>query len=132
MDDGGSCWACDRRLLWWNADDVHQYLDNEGPIGDLIEMEINFITTLGLTAGVLTTIAYLPQLIKTWKTKSADDLSWSMLIVLCIGIILWLIYGVIEQDIPLIFANVVTFIFALIILILKIRYQPDSSEDSDD
>jgi MtN3 and saliva related transmembrane protein len=95
-------------------------------------MEINFITTLGLTAGVLTTIAYLPQLIKTWKTKSADDLSWSMLIVLCIGIILWLIYGVIEQDIPLIFANVVTFIFALIILILKIRYQPNNSEDAGD
>lgn len=95
-------------------------------------MEINLITTLGLTAGVLTTIAYLPQLIKTWKTKSANDLSWSMLIVLCIGIILWLIYGVIEQDLPLIFANVVTFIFALIILILKIRYQPGSSENSGD
>ncbi|NJP09270.1 MAG: SemiSWEET transporter [Leptolyngbyaceae cyanobacterium RU_5_1] len=86
-------------------------------------MEIDVITTLGLTAGVLTTIAYLPQLIKTWQSKSAADLSWSMLIVLCTGIILWLVYGVIVHDIPLIAANVVTFIFASIILVLKICYK---------
>lgn len=86
-------------------------------------MEIDFITTLGLTAGVLTTIAYLPQLIKTWQSKSAGDLSWSMLITLCVGIILWLVYGAIVHDIPLIAANIVTFVFALIILVLKLRYQ---------
>jgi MtN3 and saliva related transmembrane protein len=85
-------------------------------------MEIDFITTLGLTAGLLTTIAYLPQLIKTWKSKSASDLSWSMLITLCTGIILWLVYGVYVQDIPLIAANIVTLLLASIILVLKIRY----------
>jgi MtN3 and saliva related transmembrane protein len=85
-------------------------------------MEIDFITTLGLTAGLLTTIAYLPQLIKTWKSKSASDLSWSMLITLCTGIILWLVYGVYVQDIPLIAANMVTLLLASIILVLKIRY----------
>ena len=52
-------------------------------------MEIDYITTLGITAGILTTIAYLPQLIKTWQSKSAGDISWTMLIVLCLGIILW-------------------------------------------
>ena len=82
-------------------------------------MDINFTTTLGLVAGILTTIAYLPQLIKTWKSKSADDLSWTMLIVLCTGIILWLVYGFYIQDIPIIAANIVTFIFASIILVLK-------------
>ncbi|MBW4612986.1 MAG: SemiSWEET transporter [Desmonostoc vinosum HA7617-LM4] len=86
-------------------------------------MEFDFITALGISAGVLTTIAYLPQLIKTWKSKSADDLSWSMLIVLCTGIILWLIYGFSVQDLPIIGANIVTLIFASIILILKIKYK---------
>lgn len=86
-------------------------------------MEIDFITTLGLTAGVLTTIAYLPQLIKTWKSKSASDLSWSMLIILCTGIILWLVYGSYVHDVPIIAANVVTLLLASVILVLKIKYR---------
>ncbi|MBH8565391.1 SemiSWEET transporter [Nostoc sp. CENA67] len=86
-------------------------------------MEFDFTTTLGLMAGVLTTIAYLPQLIKTWKSKSAEDLSWSMLIILCIGIILWLIYGVSVHDLPILAANIVTLILASVILVLKIRYK---------
>nr|WP_202950669.1 SemiSWEET transporter [Pseudanabaena sp. PCC 6802] len=90
-------------------------------------MEFNYITTLGLVAGVLTTLAYLPQVIKTWKSKSAQDLSWSMLIVLCIGIVLWLVYGFSIQDIPIIAANVVTLILASIILALKIKYQNGAS-----
>lgn len=86
-------------------------------------MEINNITTLGLAAGLLTTIAYLPQVIKTWKSKSAQDLSWSMLIVLCIGIVLWLVYGFSVRDIPVIAANILTLLLVSIILVLKIRYK---------
>ncbi len=86
-------------------------------------MEINYLTTLGLAAGLLTTIAYLPQVIKTWKSKSANDLSWSMLIVLCIGIVLWLVYGFSVQDIPVIAANILTLLLVSIILVLKIRYK---------
>lgn len=89
-------------------------------------MEINFTTTLGLVAGVLTTIAYLPQLIKTWQSKSADDLSWSMLIILCLGIILWLVYGFSIHDIPIVAANIVTFMLASVILVLKIRYKQEA------
>jgi MtN3 and saliva related transmembrane protein len=85
-------------------------------------MKIELTTALGLVAGVLTTLAYLPQLIKTWKSRSANDLSWSMLIILCTGIVLWLVYGFWVHDIPIIAANVVTFLFAAIILFLKIRY----------
>ena len=88
-------------------------------------MDSNLTTTLGLVAGVLTTIAYLPQLIKTWQSKSADDLSWSMLIILCIGIILWLVYGFSVHDIPIVAANIVTFVLASVILILKIRYKQE-------
>ena len=86
-------------------------------------MEINYLTTLGLAAGLLTTIAYLPQVIKTWKSKSAQDLSWSMLIVLCIGIVLWLVYGFSVRDIPVIAANILTLLLVSIILVLKIRYK---------
>jgi MtN3 and saliva related transmembrane protein len=89
-------------------------------------MEINYLTTLGLAAGLLTTIAYLPQVIKTWKSKSAQDLSWSMLIVLCIGIVLWLVYGFSVQDIPVIAANILTLLLVSIILVLKIRYKNEA------
>jgi MtN3 and saliva related transmembrane protein len=82
-----------------------------------------FATTLGLTAGLLTTIAYLPQLVKTWQSKSAADLSWSMLIILWLGIILWLAYGIVIWSFPILAANVMTLIFASVILCLKFRYQ---------
>jgi MtN3 and saliva related transmembrane protein len=86
-------------------------------------MEIDYITTLGITAGILTTIAYLPQLIKTWQSKSAGDISWTMLIVLCLGIILWLAYGLAIHDLPILLANIVTLLLAGVILVLKIRYR---------
>ncbi len=89
---------------------------------------MNLVTVLGLVAGTLTTAAYFPQLLKTWKSKSAGDISWSMLISLCVGIILWLIYGVYVQDIPVILANVVTLLFTSNILILKIRYRTPGGE----
>jgi MtN3 and saliva related transmembrane protein len=85
-------------------------------------MEIDFTTTLGITAGILSTIAYLPQVIKTWKSKSAQDLSWNMLIILCTGVILWLIYSISIRDVPMTAANVVTLLLTSVILTLKIKY----------
>lgn len=84
---------------------------------------MDFITILGLIAGTLTTIAFLPQLFKTWKSKSAKDVSIEMLIVFSIGVFLWLIYGIYLQALPIILANLLTLIFNLIILGLKIRYR---------
>lgn len=80
-------------------------------------------TVLGLLAGTMTTVAYCPQLVKTWQSKSADDLSWSMLIVLCLGILLWLVYGTSVQDVPVICANVLTLALSSTILGLKIHYR---------
>lgn len=91
-------------------------------------MELDSLTILGLIAGTLTTIAYVPQLIKTWRSKSAGDLSWGMLITLCTGIILWLVYGFYAQDIPVIAANIVTLVLSSIILVLKIRYRSGAIE----
>ena len=88
-------------------------------VGELMD----FTTTLGLMAGTLTTLAYLPQLIKIWRSKSATDLSWGMLVTLCLGILLWLIYGTYMHDLPVICANAITLVLSCVILLLKIRYQ---------
>ena len=81
------------------------------------------MTILGLAAGTLTTIAFIPQLMKTWQTKSAKDVSFLMLITFNIGIFLWLIYGIYLQALPIILANGITLVFNLIILWLKIKYR---------
>jgi len=77
---------------------------------------------LGLSAGVLTTIAFIPQLTKTWKTKCADDVSMGMLVTFCTGVFLWLLYGLSIQSLPVVLANAVTLVLAALILVLKIRY----------
>ena len=77
----------------------------------------------GFSAALLTTIAFLPQLYKTWTTKSAEDVSLIMLILFITGLICWIIYGSRIHSIPILVANVVTFIFNFSILILKISYK---------
>ncbi|MEH2294419.1 SemiSWEET transporter [Nostoc sp.] len=84
---------------------------------------MDFLTILGLAAATLTTTAFLPQMFKTWQTKSAKDVSLVTLITFITGVFLWLIYGIYLQSLPIILANAVTFIFNLIILWLKIRYR---------
>lgn len=81
------------------------------------------IEWLGLTAGFLTTIAFLPQVIKTWKTRSAKDISLHMFLIFCIGVSLWLIYGIIIDDLPIIVSNILTLLLASSILFFKIRYK---------
>jgi len=71
----------------------------------------------------LTTIAFLPQVIKAWKSKHTKDISLIMFIVLTIGIFLWVVYGFLILSMPVIAANVVTFVLALTILILKLKYK---------
>ena len=86
----------------------------------------NYIDLFGFLAALLTTIAFLPQLYKTWKTKSADDVSLIMLILFIIGLICWIIYGININSIPILVANIVTFIFNFSILILKITYSKNN------
>tara|TARA_Y100001968_G_scaffold186430_1_gene170852 strand:+ start:129 stop:404 length:276 start_codon:yes stop_codon:yes gene_type:complete len=85
--------------------------------------DFNYIDLFGFLAAFLTTIAFLPQLYKTWQTKSAEDVSLIMLILFITGLICWIIYGSKINSIPIIVANVVTFIFNFSILILKITYR---------
>jgi len=79
------------------------------------------VTLLGLLAGVLTTIAFVPQVVKTWRTRSTHDISLWMFSILVAGITAWLVYGAIIGDLPLIMANAVTLLLAGTILVFKIR-----------
>lgn len=84
---------------------------------------MNYIDLLGFLAGCLTTSAFVPQVIRTWKTKSTHDLSLGMWIAFCIGVLCWLVYGFILEASPIIFTNFVTLFLAGTILFLKIRYK---------
>ncbi|HEY9598838.1 MAG TPA: SemiSWEET transporter [Cyanophyceae cyanobacterium] len=86
-------------------------------------MATDFIDVLGFLAGALTTIAFVPQLLKTWTTKSAKDVSLVMMITFCTGLFLWFMYGLAIQAMPVIVTNAVTLILASLILILKIKYR---------
>ena len=87
--------------------------------------QFNYIDLFGFLAALLTTIAFLPQVYKTWETKSADDVSLTMLILFITGLICWIIYGLKIDSIPIVLANIITFIFNFSILILKITYSND-------
>lgn len=78
---------------------------------------------IGLVAAFLTTSAYVPQVYKTWKTKSAGNISLTMYIAMFTGIILWLLYGIHLNSFAMIVANCITAVLTLIILFFKIRYK---------
>ncbi|MCK5169891.1 MAG: SemiSWEET family sugar transporter [Bacteroidales bacterium] len=84
---------------------------------------MNLITILGLVAAACTTISFLPQAIKAVRTRQTKDISLGMYTLLTTGIVLWLIYGVIKNDLPIILANGITLVFAATILFLKIKYK---------
>jgi MtN3 and saliva related transmembrane protein len=81
------------------------------------------IEMLGLVAGGCTTIAFLPQVLKTWKSRSAKDLSLGMFSFFCFGVLLWLIYGIMVNDIPVIAANSMTLMPASTLLFFKLRFK---------
>ena len=83
---------------------------------------MEYVILLGLAAGTLTAISFLPQVIRTWKLKEAKDLSLMTYIILTLGVTLWLIYGIIKSDIPIIAANTVTIVLASTILFFKLKY----------
>lgn len=84
---------------------------------------MDFVQILGLVAGTLTTIAFLPQVVKTYRSRSARDLSLFMFSIFCLGTLLWLYYGILKKDVPVIAANSVTTLLALAILVMKFRFK---------
>ena len=78
---------------------------------------------IGSIAAVLTTFAFLPQVIKVIKTKDTESIALGMYLMQVLGIALWLAHGLVIQDLPLILANSVSFILSGTILVYKIRYK---------
>lgn len=84
---------------------------------------MDWIIIIGLLAATITTTSFLPQLIKSWKTKRTTDISLLTYVVLVIGLSLWLFYGILIKDLPLIIANSVTIILSGSVLFLKIKHK---------
>ena len=79
------------------------------------------IEVIGYIAGILTTVAFVPQVVQTWRSRSAGDLSLAMLAAFTVGILLWLIYGVAVASWPLVLSNAVTLLLTGLLLLLKLR-----------
>ncbi len=84
---------------------------------------MEFQEILGYLAAFFTTASFLPQVYKTWKTKSAEGLSLTMYIVFFTGIVCWLIYGIYLNSMPIILANSVTGICAFLLILMKLKYK---------
>ena len=80
------------------------------------------MSIIGFVAGTCTTLAVLPQVIRTWRTRSTEDISLGMFSLMVFGIALWLFYGIVIGDWPLIIADSVSLLFAAVILGMKVRY----------
>ena len=88
----------------------------------LMNLEPHQIEVIGYCAAFLTTIAFLPQAIQSWRTRDLSGVSLGMYSLFTAGVGLWLIYGLIIEKWPLILANALTFALALSILLLKLRH----------
>jgi MtN3 and saliva related transmembrane protein len=83
---------------------------------------MSIIQIIGLLAGGCTTVAFVPQVIKTWRSRSARDLSLGMFLIFTAGVGLWLLYGFLIRDIPVIAANLITLLLAGWLLVMKLRW----------
>lgn len=85
-------------------------------------MNVRWITVLGFAAGTLTTLSFVPQVHKAWRSKRCDDLSLGMLLAFGAGVLLWLVYGLLLRASPIIVANAITLALILALLWLKGRF----------
>jgi MtN3 and saliva related transmembrane protein len=83
---------------------------------------MDLTSLVGLAAGLLTTVSLVPQVTKIWKSRSAKDVSRKMFIAFCLGVALWLVYGIAKGDIPMMIWNSVSLVLALSILGMKLKF----------
>ena len=81
------------------------------------------ITILGLLAATMTTVAFLPQILKNWKTRSAGDLSFGTFGLFTAGLVLWLAYGIIIGNLPIIVSNTITLALNAVNLAQMVKYR---------
>ena len=80
------------------------------------------VVIVGYIAGALTTVSFVPQVIRTWKLRETKDFSLAMLLLFAAGMLLWTIYGIWINSIPIIAANMVTLGLVVILLWMKLKY----------
>ena len=83
---------------------------------------MEFVDVLGYVAGLLTTLTFLPQVIKTVKEKSAKDVSLNMFLIAATNQVLWVIYGVLKKDLVIIMTNVLILVLSLTMIFLKLKF----------
>lgn len=83
---------------------------------------VDYVTLLGLAAGVFTTFSFVPQIIRSVRRKSTKDISWYFLFLWLAGFGLWFVYGIIIGSVPLIVWNSVSFLIAAAMSALKLKY----------
>lgn len=83
---------------------------------------IDLVEGLGLLAGAQTTLAFLPQALKVWRSKSAHDISLATFLMFCGGVSCWLAYGLLIDSLSIVVANALTLALAFSILVMKLRY----------
>ena len=86
------------------------------------------VNIVGYVAATLTTVSFLPQVIRVVKLRSARDVSLGMFLIFSAGTFLWFLYGLLQGGFPIILANAITFILSVTILILKMRYDSHATE----
>ena len=78
--------------------------------------------SIGIIAGLLCTISFIPQVVKVFKTKNTRDLSLFTFITFLFGISLWMVYGIMLKEIPIVLANLTTSVLVILIIIMKIKH----------
>lgn len=85
-------------------------------------LDTSLADAIGAVAGTLTTLSFLPQVIKTWRSRSTRDISTTMFVAFCLGVALWLVYGLMLAAWPIVITNAATLVLAGAILALKLRH----------
>jgi len=84
---------------------------------------MNYLASIiGFIAAILTTVAFVPQILKIWRARSAKDVSLGMYTVFTLGIVLWLAYGILIDSWPIILANCVTLLLTGVVLVMKVKF----------
>jgi MtN3 and saliva related transmembrane protein len=91
---------------------------------------MDMIQILGLAAGACTSLAAVPQLYKTWKTKEVENISLKMFLLYVVGMSMWLTYGIIKSDLPIIITNAIALTFHGMMLFFKLKYKNKAAAET--
>jgi MtN3 and saliva related transmembrane protein len=91
---------------------------------DPVDPSSPLIRVIGYVAGAITTLAFVPQVVRSWRTRSTRDLSLTWLVAFASGVGLWLCYGILLREPPIIAANAVTLMLAATLLWIRVRERP--------